>query len=73
MCRLCCLLSGEGHAARCHSKLAVVNGLVWDAQVRAPCAGEVTALAALAGAQVDDGHMLAVIVPSALSRAAAAA
>ena len=67
------LTSSKGHAARCHSKLAVASDHGVGAQVRAPCAGEVTALAALAGAQVDDGHMLAVIVPSALSHAASAA
>lgn len=42
-------------------------------QVRAPCAGTVTALAALAGAQVGDGHVLAVVVPHGADQAAAAA
>ncbi len=44
-----------------------------DAQVRAPCAGTVTALAALTGAQVNDGHILAVVVPLSADTVAVAA
>ena len=42
-------------------------------QVRAPCAGTVTALAALTGAQVNDGHILAVVAPPAADKVAAVA
>lgn len=42
-------------------------------QVRAPCAGTVTSLAALTGAQVNDGHILAVVVPPTADKVAAAA
>lgn len=42
-------------------------------QVRAPCSGTVTALAALAGAQINDGHVLAIVVPPNAGEVAAAA
>ncbi|KAK9821325.1 hypothetical protein WJX81_004610 [Elliptochloris bilobata] len=71
--RIIKVLVDDGAEVDVGTPLVVLEAMKMEHAVRAPCAGTVTELAALAGAQVDDGHILAVVVPPDADNAAAAA
>ncbi|KAL4438488.1 hypothetical protein ABPG77_000136 [Micractinium sp. CCAP 211/92] len=56
---------GEG------APLVVVEAMKMEHTVRAPCAGVVAELHSFVGAQVEDGHVLAVVAPAAAGAASA--
>ncbi len=60
----------DGDAVEEGTPLVVLEAMKMEHTVRAPCSGTVTDLAALPGAQVPDGAVLAVIAPEAAEAAA---
>ena len=60
----------EGHVAEEGDAIVVLEAMKMEYTVRAPCAGKVMELRCFVGAQVEDGHALATIVPEAAAAAA---
>ena len=59
------VLVQEGDVAEEGDAVVVLEAMKMEHTVRAPCAGTVTGLRCFVGAQVEDGHTLATIVPEA--------
>jgi len=53
----------EGDTAEEGDAVVVLEAMKMEHTVRAPCTGTVTDLRCFVGAQVEDGHTLATIVP----------
>lgn len=64
------VLMQEGDAAEEGDAVVVLEAMKMEHTVRAPCAGTVTGLRCFVGAQVEDGHTLATIVPEAAAASA---
>lgn len=58
------MLVKEGEIAEEGDAIVVLEAMKMEHTVRAPCAGTVTELRCFVGAQVEDGHSLATIVPA---------
>ena len=54
----------EGETAEEGDALVVLEAMEMEHTVKAPCAGKVTNLRCLVGAQVEHGHSLATIIPA---------
>ena len=67
------VFAAAGEAVAEGAALVVVEAMKMEHTVRAPCAGTVAELHSYVGAQVDEGHVLAVLTPAAAEPAAAAA
>ncbi|KAL0045925.1 hypothetical protein WJX82_008659 [Trebouxia sp. C0006] len=64
------VLVQEGDTAEEGDAVVVLEAMKMEHTVRAPCAGTVTDLRCFVGAQVEDGHTLATIVPEAAAASA---
>ena len=58
------VLVKEGEMAEEGDAIVVLEAMKMEHTVRAPCAGTVTELRCFVGAQVEDGHSLATVVPA---------
>jgi len=63
------VLVQDGDTAEEGDAVVVLEAMKMEHTVRAPCAGTVTDLRCFVGAQVEDGHTLATIVPVAATSA----
>ena len=59
------VLVKEGEIAEEGDAVIVLEAMKMEHTVKAPCAGTVTDLRCFVGAQVEDGHVLATVVPAA--------
>ena len=66
------VLVEEGAPVQAGAPLVVLEAMKMEHTVVAPCAGTVSQLGALAGAQVADGEVLAVVALAAVADAAVA-
>ena len=57
----------DGDVAEEGDAIVVLEAMKMEHTVRAPCAGTVTDMRCFVGAQVEDGHALATIVPEAVA------
>lgn len=55
----------EGETAEAGDAVVVLEAMKMEHTVRAPCTGVVSKLQCFVGAQVEDGHILATVVPQA--------
>ena len=60
----------EGDSAEEGDAIVILEAMKMEHTVRAPCAGIVTDLRCFVGAQVEDGHTFATIVPEATAASA---
>ena len=58
------VLVQEGETAEEGDAVIVLEAMKMEHTVRAPCGGTVTGLRCFVGAQVEDGHVLATVVPA---------
>ena len=59
------VLVKEGETAEEGDAVIVLEAMKMEHTVKAPCAGTVTDLRCFVGTQVEDGHVLATVVPAA--------
>ena len=62
------VLVDKGAMVRQGDPLLVMEAMKMEHTVKAPCEGTVASLSVVAGAQVSDGHILAVIQPETQSQ-----
>lgn len=58
------VLVREGETAEEGDAIIVLEAMKMEHTVKAPCAGTVTDLRCFVGVQVEDGHVLATVVPA---------